>query len=244
MIVVNIPEALNLFNISENELFKIDKKQLNKIYRQLMKRYHPDLITTHLENWQLGATAQSTEDKAANLKEAKKVYEEASKLINEANSILEEALTHIENEKKLKQQSTQPQIVSIISFQNLLDLQDGTPITLVGKNGEQHKITSINTKSLTLSVKILIALNFKGKQLEYETVQSVNRWNEYEIDCNLRVESPEDLRDNESLAARIVGYGKDVGVKLISNPLKMRLNFDNKVKLNVNIYRKLVTAES
>lgn len=212
-------DAIRIFDITD--IYEIDRQDLVKRYRNFMKKYHPDLCTD---------------------KRLKALYEEKSKEINEANEILNRLLDSIESEKKLVDIQRKDIVVAIIPFDKLLDLYNGGELELRGSKGGQEttfKLTESNVKSMMISLLCEIRIEINGNTYEFESIQKVNIKDEYEIECIIDV-CDSYLLQQSDLDVRIMGYGKDVKVKLSSNPLKLKLNFNGLAKLNVNIYRKLI----
>lgn len=180
----------------------IEQDEFKKRYRNIAKKHHPDAG---------GDT------------------EIASK-INEANDVIKRALKSLEEFKKLMQ-ATRPQaITSIIPLDALHKIYNGQSIIL-GSTDNKVELTERNLWMHNIYILIEFDITYENMTKHIEKYVVINNMRNYEIDCDIEVNSMEPLNIHVKFYSEERKFNMNYGK--ISIPIKI----ENDIKFTIKINR-------
>lgn len=212
---MNIDKALEIFGIKSVD--ELERHEITKKYRKLMKKHHPDLYRA------------SAPDKVAE-------NEEKAKEINNAYNELLRALEQLTSIKQWKSAVKQSEVFAIIPFDKLVSLYDGENIELQGKNGS-FTLTSGNIRANRIIIDIQCKIVINGIEYTFSALRPWKYQDEYEVCCDVPVV------DNNPLDICIQAYNKNLDITLSSDRTRLKLKYKNNVYIVLDINKIIIQGD-
>lgn len=208
---MNLVESLELFGI--DNIVSEDMDSIKKKYRRLMKKYHPDMNYANIE------------------KSTIKKYDASD--INDAYQILSDVLRKAEMLRALEATSRTELVISM-PLSKLIDIYDKRyPIIKNEDKNIEVTIGTLNKEKVLFVIEAIV--NYKGINYEFTNIQKRNMEDSYNIDCDIPVNSLEEVED-----AYIRILGEDKKINLTHQSTSIILTFKYNIKVKVKINKKII----
>ncbi len=214
MVHMDISTALETLGFTD--INSIDRQILKQRYRRLMKENHPDLYR-----------GDSTESNRR---------EEICKNLNNANNEIIKVLDTLDSIKKWESLTKKQRVKTIIPFDGLIGLYKGQELNLKGLDGEEFILTRSNFRShdIMLYIECDIILTQLGIARHFTTITPYTISDTYDIHCTITLNG--ELFNN--IEAIVKAYGKEIKLQLTSDITRLKLSYDPRVFIIVNIEKK------
>lgn len=204
---MNLIESLELFGI--DNIISEDRDSIKKKYRNLIKKYHPDNI------------------KNSTIKK----YDASD--INDAYQILSDVLQKAEMLRALESTGRAELVISM-PLSKLIDIYD-KKYPIIKNEGKDIEVTigTLNKEKVMFVIEAIV--NYRGVNYEFTNIQKRNIEDSYSIDCNIPVNSLEEIED-----AYIKILGEDKKINLTHQSTSIILTFKYNIKIKVKINKKII----
>lgn len=211
---MSMEEALQWFGFETLE--EASQEEVTKRFRGLMRKHHPDLCYSDDEQ--------------------RKKNEEASKQINSAHELLVKLLTEIETLQRINERANRVEVFALIPFEKLFSLYNGEVITLRSKdkNKGDFTLTKGNIKANRIMLCIEVGIMVNGVRTTFSKIVPYIYTDEYTVNCDIPV------RDDSVIEVRVEAYGKVVNVALKNDTTRLKLRYNNKISLSIEMSKKIV----
>lgn len=199
---MNLTEALDLFDVIDIQT--VTKEELKKVYRKLLKKYHPD--------------SNNGDDTQA-------------KNIILAYDIIVSALDEIESYKKMLKamQANSHIVTSIIPLHKLIEIYKGNSIEL-GSGDEKVVIDKNNLMKHNIFIMIDYSVSIiNGGTQHYTKICKIEMMRNYQLDCDIMVKELEPIK----IKIDVLDESRQFNMNMSSIQVPILLDSDIKLVIDI-----------
>lgn len=203
---MDILKALGIFEFKV--ITELNRDELRKRYRKTLKKYHPD-------------NNNGDDTRAV---EIIKAYETLLGLIKQ-----------VEAYENMVKASKKQSIISILHYEVINNIYNGTPITLGnGEDSFELNKSEMLKNEIYMTFRVYAGIR-GGVKKEFNNTQKINLMRRYSIVCDIEVPNL------ESIELEVEAYGNSKCFKVDYDALRFDMKLDNNIIIEITLRKKIVT---